>query len=546
MILDSVYSLIKQKMKLNNNWLIATLLTVAFLIRLFPIDFPFFSVDEARIAFRGYILATMNKDELGRPNPLLFNSLTDYQLPAVSYITALGILALGKSDLGARIPFIFIGVGLVLLTYKSAQVFSQKKIFWIISALLVTFSPALIFLSKIPNESIVLAFMIALLFYLLVGNKPNLIVILGLVVLFLLVSKFAWFVIAPFVVFTLLFYQNNLSARTKINFSILCFLLSLVAIGLFLYVPQAKRSLMENNFPLFSDITIRNGIDKLRGQGLEIGWPPTVEKVFFNKSYFLIAGVLSWLSYLNPSILFSQADNLGLYGFLGMGLWPKMAIIPAILGLVLIIKKGAFKDKILLGYLFVLTFPLMFIYPNYDKSMLAVTLPFMSVVLAFGLVRMNSLLRSVVVGLMIFEVGINLLNLTPDINNAQNERPTRIKQIVLEAYKLSLVDNVAVSDNIASDVGPFLQWYTPISPQSGFLDIQFPYRFRQTKISNIKIIGSDNKFYNCGQDIPTHIIASERDLKKIQNDIRVSPKKIYKDSFGSDVVFLLPPTICVN
>ena len=125
-------------MKMNKVSLVL-LLFFAFLIRLFPLDFPKFTQEEARIAFRGYTLSTSGKDELGRPFPLLFNSLTDYQLPAVSYITASGEILFGKSDFGARIPFILLGVALVWLIYKIAQIFSPRKEFWFLSAAIIAF-----------------------------------------------------------------------------------------------------------------------------------------------------------------------------------------------------------------------------------------------------------------------------------------------------------------------------------------------------------------------------------------------------------------------
>lgn len=519
----------------------------ALLIRLVPIDFPAFSTDEARVAYRGHTLATMGKDELGRPTPILFNSLTDYQLPTVSYFTALGVLLFGKSDIGVRIPFILFGVGLVFLIYKIAQTFSPKKEFWVLCAIIIAFSPGLVFLSKIPNESILLTFNFALLFYILTRNKINLIFVFAVIVLLLFTSKFAWFVVSPFVLFTLIFYQENLSKRFKINFFILCLLLSTVTISFFLQVPQSKRSLSENNFPIFSDLTIKNGIDKLRGQGLEAGWPSSLERLLFNKSYYLTVGFFHWLSHFQPTLYFGQLDSKGEHGFISMGAWPKLVIIPFGIGLIILIKMGNRKFTLLPAFLFILTYPLIFVYPDYRQDLIVTSLPFMVPVIALGLINTDYLMRIVLIGLIILEVGINLIYLDSDIKNTNNLRPFWVKSIVTDGFNLSQKSKVAFSDDITSDIVPFIGWYTQLPPQSGFLNIPFPYKFRQTQVAKeMKIVGSNDSFYKCGFDQPTYIFASRRDLEKIQRMEEIEIDKSYKDSLGADVAFLLPPTICVK
>ena len=150
------------------------LILVAIMLRSLDISYPAFTPDEARITYRGFTLATTGEDELGRRFPLIFNGAEDYQFPLVSYITSLGVLIFGKSDLGVRIPFVLIGVVLIFLTYKNALFLTGDKKFGYLASLLVAFSPPLIFLSKIPNETIVLTTLITFLFYLLTREKMNL------------------------------------------------------------------------------------------------------------------------------------------------------------------------------------------------------------------------------------------------------------------------------------------------------------------------------------------------------------------------------------
>lgn len=526
--------------------ILALIIFAALLLRIIPVNFPVLNTDEARVAFRGYTLSTNGMDELGRKFPLIFNSLEDYQLPLVSYITAAGIWIFGKSDLGVRIMFILIGVALVLLTYKISQKFSKDEKMSLFSALLVAFSPSLIFLARFPNEWIVLSFLFTLLFYLLTRNKVNLAVILIIVTLALATSKIAWFIITPFVIYTLMLFQNYLSKKKKIIFSFLCFLFSMVILIVFLQIPQFSRSLSENNFPIFQDVTIKNGIDRLRGQGIESGWPNISERLLFNKAHFISVGFFHWMSHLQPSVFFSQFDSRGLYGFVSLGAWSKVLIIPFVIGLILIIKKSDRKLKLLLGYFLILTFPAFFVYQKFLPAV-SILIPLFSLMIAFGLINIQKGVRNLIIILMVLEVLINLVYVSSELKNTNNLRPLWIKLIANDGYSLSLTQNVALSDDITDDITPFLFWYTPLGMKDNFSKINFPYKFRQTHISNnIKIIGSEDRFYSCGLDKPTSIFASRRDLKKIQNNITVTVEKVYKDDLGKDVTYLLPSTICVN
>lgn len=408
--------------------------------------------------------------------------------------------------MAVRIPFILIGLGIVFLTYRLGG-------WW--AGFAAGSSTLLIFLSKVPNEAIVLTFLFTLLYIVVSRPVINIKIFLALLGLLVLVSKTAWFLIPVFVIF----------AAGKIRFKL--FLISGIfcaaALIIFLQIPQGWRSLQENNFQGFAAASIQNGIDRLRGQGIQSGWPPVAEKIFFNKSWFLTAGIFNWFSSFSPGILFGPLDN--------MGVWPKAAIIPFILGL--------FRAKSLIGLSLIMTLPFLFTYPDIDKSMLVASVPFMALIVAAGFKSLKTFFKILVAGALMFELIINLLN-------PVSLRPTWIKQIAYDAYELSLKNNVVVSDDIISDITPFLYWHTPLLPGEN-LKQPFPYKIRQTEIGdNLKVVGWENTFYICGADKPTSIIASRRDLKKIQIDHRITYEKQYKNDQGEVAAFLMPDKICVH
>lgn len=535
---------------INNLSLLFFLLIAAFLIRTYHLSFPAFTSDEARIAYRGYTIITTGRDELGRSFPILFNSLEDYQLPVVSYLTAAGELIFGKSDFGARMPFIISGVFLVWLTFQIAKFFSRSFIFWLTSASVIAFSPPLIFLSKIPNETIVLTFLFALLFYLLVGKK-NLLLIIFIMIMSLLTSRQAWLILCPFMIFTLIFYKESFTKNRKFILAGLSGALVLAVFILYLTIPQSKRSMVENNFSLFSSVTISNGINRLRGEGLQQGWPSSVERMLFNKGHFLTTGFLHWLSNISLSAYFGQFDNSGKMSYSYIGALAKVLLIPFYLGLVFLIRGVNRKNKLLLSYFLILTFPAFFIYPNFT-GLLVLTLPFMALVISFGIEQLNKKIGVLILLLTAIEIIANVYFLSPEYKNTTLLRPDWVKELAEDIVQKSRISKASVSDDIVSDIIPFIQWYTPINPQTGFEVVPYPYKFRQYNLGNIKIVGFQEDYRTCGKDEKLEAFVSKRDLDKIS---KVVPEKldqsvdmiskIYKDSNGEKRVYLTEK-VCIK
>lgn len=515
---------------------------VGFIIRLLPFNFPFFNIEETRIAYRGFVISQIGKDELGRSFPLLFNSLNDYQLPLVSYITAFGEFLFGKGDFGARIPFILIGTLLILLVYQIAKFFSPKSYIWILSSTLIAFSPPLIFLSKIPNDTILLVFIICLLFYLIVNNK-NLIFIILSFIAGILTSKFAWFILLPFIFFSLFIFQANFYKRERL----LLMIASIIIIStftLFLTVPQSKRSFSENNFSIFTNITIKNGIDTLRGQGTKSNWPYFIDRLLFNKSIFFPVGFLHWMSQLSPATFFGQFDENGKMSFTSMGAWPKVLIFPLILGLFFIAREKEKKAKLILPFFLITTFPAFFIYPDKSLSVVALTLPFMAIIISLGLNQLPKKILGVILLLAILETLANIFYLAPEIKKTNNLRPIWIEEIIKDIPTGEKSNKVGISDTIVSDIVPFIEWYTDFNPKDGFVNVESPYRFIQYDLGNIKIINSNDTFTTC-EEGKQKVFVGERDLDKIGKENATSISRIYKDNTDKEVAYLIS-NICTR
>lgn len=526
-------------MKKNNRafWLVSLLIFAAFIIRFVPFNFPQFTSEEAKIAYRGYNLVTTGKDELGRSFPILFNSAHDYRLPAVSYLTAAGEFIFGKSEFGVRIPFIILGTLLVLLVYKIAKFISPNVYFWFASAFVVAISPSLIFLSKVPNETILLTFIFTLLFYLLVSNK-NILLILLTMVISVLVSKQAWFILMPFTVFTLIFFQKSFNQKGRLWLIGLSVILVFLSFALFLTIPQAKRSLLENNFSIFSDMTIKNGIDRSRGQGLQSGWPPFVERILFNKIHYIAAGFLHWLSNVSLTSYFGQLER-------GAGAVQKVLIIPFISSLIYLVRQGRNKERFLFIFFIILTFPAMLIYPDFSPGLIVLTIPFMALIIAFGFMQYKRKISLLIILALTAELGFNLFYLAPEKKITNLERPHWIKTITKDVYNESINYKIAVSDDVVDDIVNFIEWYNPFDPRTAYLDVPYPYKFRQTNIGNIKLIGFDSELYSCKEERYERLFVSRRDRDRI-NDPGIKITRAYQNSLKEEVAYLLGKGLCIK
>lgn len=489
------------------------------LVRVIPINFPILTSEEARLAYRGYTLATAGKDELGRKFPLIFNSQEDYQFPLTSYLTASGEFVFGKSDFGARLPFIISGVLIILLAFKVSEQLNFNSNFHLLSAFLVASSPVMIYLSRVPNGIIILTNLFTALYYFLNRKSQNLLIIVILLILIVLTSKIAFFILLPFVIFTLYQQKEKSKAIKKL---IIAFCIGIVAIGLVLFFtnPQAKRSFLENNFSIVADLTITNGINTLRGEGLQSGLYPLVERALFSKLDYIPVGFLHWSSHFNPAMFFGQPDFEGRINFPTSGAFAEVLILPFILGIVISIR---WEKRILMlfPYIIIMTFPAFFSYPKINLELLVLILPFIVPIITLGLIKLNKILLLLIIFLVILKILLSLFNIPLEIKKTNDRRPYWVKGLAEDIFESSKTNPTVISDTATPDIAPFIQWYSSFNPKDAFLEVNSPYKYIQYDLGRIKVINSETKISECSN---SQYIAylGERDLNKIKSiDIKI-------------------------
>ncbi len=519
------------------------LILVFFLfLRFINPSFPPPTSDEATISYRSFSLINFNKDELGRKTPFLFNSNEDYKLPFAYYLSALGMI-FGASRFAASLVSLLSGIVIILLVVKIAKRLNNNTTFCLLTAISAGISPVLIYLSRVPNEILILSALYLLLFYF---TAFTLIPTAGIfiAVMILLTSKYGWFVLPFFLSYTVFLLNKQASKKSRIITVAAVSVLSIISFVLFLQIPQGLRSISENNLTLFSSMEIQNGINSLRGHGLQENIPSLVDRFYFNKLIFLSVGLVHWVSSLNLGWFFGQIDKDGVYGFINLGLWQKIMIVPFLLGIFYAVREKS-KEIILLPLFTILVFPNFFTYPEFKKELIVTVFPFSIFLISLGLLKIKRYMRILIIILAVGELLYNLLVITPQEKALFKSRPVWIDALVKDLYADSLNKRVLVSDDITPDIIAYTRWYSKKEPQKSTENLDYPYKFKQTVFTkNIKIIGSDNKFIRCKDLKDSMLYLSDRDLKKSEINSEASIKN-YKDNLTNTVSYKIKDTVCI-
>lgn len=528
---------------IHQNRVALSIFTISFVIRLININWPFFSPEEARVIERGFLLAKTGKDELGRFLPLIFNSFSDYQLPFLSYFITLLEFIWGKSELIIRLGFIFLGSLTPVLTYLISERFLGDKKLRLFSALVVSFSPLAIFVSKVPNTSIIFVNIILLIFYLILAKKNRKEIQFLLCFIGLCLSKNAWIILPIFMPLTLILFTKN-SIRSMISYSAVVATLTISIAVLFIMIPQSIRSLSENQFTILSNITIGNGINVLRGQGLEKQVPLGISRLIFNKLDVVPIGLLQASSYLRPNLFFGIYNiDSNIQNFVA-GALSKIIIIPFLGGLYFLASKGTLEQRKLLLFPLIFIIPGVFKYPEYSTELVVIIIPIFSIISAMGLDKLRSFLFNPIVGLMIIELFFNSLYAHTGFIKKDINRPVGLASF-FKSVSNSPTD-VLISDNFYQDMIPYLGLYSKTPMFFTDQEIDFPYKFHESKFGKVTIIGSDTRLRQCLGESPKTVFLTKGDLKKIPKEIDFTLETAVLEKFLNKEIYKVNTPLCIK
>lgn len=260
---------------------------------------------------------------------------------------------------------------LIFSTYKLSKDLINKKSFCLLLIAVFLFSPLLIFrLNNIPLNLLLLSITLTILPSILKGKFFN---------------------------------QKDISI--KIRFYIIFVIFSL-SFAIFVLTFFKDKTALLSYLSIFNNIGIINGINTSRGVGIEGGWPPVMEKIFFNKSQYFFSALLNWLSFMSPANFFGLTYEQLSNKINITPLFPRIFIIPFLVGLSNLIRDDNKNRRFILYLIPLFLLPFFFTFPNLDPEKYILIYPLLCIIIAFGLLSFTQLIRILTFSVALLELTI--------------------------------------------------------------------------------------------------------------------------------------------
>ena len=475
---------------------------LGFLLRLYWVSnySPDLNSQEALIGYRAKLILETGKDETGRRFPLIFTSFEDYQLPLKTYMLIPSIKLFGLSKFAVRMPLVILNSLAIFAIWGICQkIWKKEKNLKLWAAFFLATSPSMIFSSgTIFSAGLTLSFLL-LGFYFFLGKRSRSKFVIGIVMLSLAVysAKISWiFTIS----LSLLFFSFIIVGhRIELKREFLLIFLSLIIISLpllidFWCLPSAFQSLRDNDFSLFKDIGIINSINSLRGEEITSGLP-LVGKIFYNKAFWLIKFLESFLKQFNPRFLFAAGDGDPLHGFSNFGPLLLILLPITLVGLLYLIREKQISLYTLAMTIWLVAagFPSALAGKNPDQSKCIFIVPLILIIAALGIYSLKLKIYKVIFFALFF------LNFIFFVFDVLYKEPIRASKVWTKGFNkfASEVEVIAqksqkiyFTDGIIQDPAPLLLFYWQYPSEQFFNSdstTNFEYKHWIQKIGNIQI-----------------------------------------------------------
>lgn len=477
--------------------------------------------NEALIGFRALSLVQTGKDETGRNRPLIFTSFKDYQLPAATYYLVPFVKVFGLSEYSVRIPFAFLGGISVLFFYlfvKNIFPGNIKVILW--SSLFFAINPWGVFLSRTASGEVIGLSLIIIGTYFIVKSKNISSTLLGSI--FLAIScystKSSWIFLPIFLCFLILFLKHTPLSISRKNIVISLFTILIISFPIiysYFRLPAVKQSFLENDFNIFSDVGIINGVNQMRGNEILFG-NQLLGKLFYNKTIYVSKLAENLLRHLTPRFFFASGDQNPLHGFSNFGPIFSILLPIVVIGIIFMIKKEN-KHFILFSLILIAAvFPSVFTSRGPDQLRFLFSFPVVMIFAGYGMTYLSKKLIYIFILLLLF----NVLFISYDVIFKEPKRTGKIWGNSIGNINFSYLekyDRVYFTDAFNPDPGPQILFYSKLSPTiylEQFSPKIFAYHNWINKIGKIQI-GQPEKLNSIPKEKTLLIISPEEEKKII-------------------------------
>lgn len=321
---------------------IVLIILLAFVLRFYQLgELPALNADEAALGYNAYSLLETGKDEHGNPWPIHFQSFNDYKPGLYVYLIMPLIKIFGLSIWTVRIPGALLGVATVWVIYLLVRKLDKRKLFALLSALLLAISPWHIHFSRGGWEVNVATFFITLGIYLfLVAKTKPWIFVLSLFSFSLSLYTYhsARLIVPLLGLCLLIFYFKRVKKKWK-PFAIAVTLNIIICIPLLLNLAGPAGISRASGVGLLADSGPRSRADEQRGEHIE--YQDFFAKLTHNKLVnYSLAFASNWGEHFWGEFLFLSGDEIERSRVPETGQLHMFEIVTVAVGLFMFIRKG--------------------------------------------------------------------------------------------------------------------------------------------------------------------------------------------------------------
>lgn len=321
------------------------------------------ATDEADIGYNAFSILQTGADVYGRKFPLFFQSLDDYKPGLVFYLTIPAVKAFGLNDFSVRLAPAIFGIFTPALAFLLIKLLypAKKSSLPYLTAILISFAPWNIALSRAMIQYIPLIFLYLIFFILFLFSKnkttkvqiktialPSSFLVLSLT----LYVYYAAFIYLPFIMTALvLIYRDFITKNLKIFLAALLLLAICSAPAISHYSEKKSQTRLNAISVLTADVTLPISLAEIeqdKQQGLRFS------QITHNRRLVYASAVLdNYLDYFNLDYLFINAKNVRYFYVHSVGLFYLLELPFFLYGLHILAKRREKSDLLIIALLLI-------------------------------------------------------------------------------------------------------------------------------------------------------------------------------------------------
>ena len=339
--------------------LLSIIILLGLFLRVYKLDTvpPGLTWDEAALGYNAYSISQTLRDEYGNFLPLTLRSFGDYKPALYAYLIIPFMLVLGLNEFAVRLPSVFAGLGLIIITYLLVKHIFKNTWLSLSAAFFMAISPISIQFSRAGWESNVAVFLnvTGIYFFLKALQKPKYFIFSAIMLSLSLICYQASKMFVPIILVGLfIFFRKEVKQSRQFLIGLTLLTTSLIIIFTSTFILGQSNRLAAQNYFAYQrpDERINTIISEghLRGD---------LQYEFLHGEWWsFLAGTFErYLVYFSPELLFIEGDYSPRHSVPDLGILNIYALLLIPFGFYLLWRRNEPERRIIFFLLFAAAIP---------------------------------------------------------------------------------------------------------------------------------------------------------------------------------------------